>query len=70
MILVLKTRVFELAEDKYDNKPALARAMGISLAQLYRVKKGERHISEKFIIGACKAFPRHSLNELFYVVKT
>ena len=65
--MVLKTRVFELSEGKYENKSALARAMGISLAQLYRVRNGERRINEKFIVGALRAFPECSLNELFYV---
>ncbi|GAJ16895.1 unnamed protein product, partial [marine sediment metagenome] len=41
--------------------------MGISISQIYRVKRAERPISEKFIIGAIKAFPTYKLNELFYI---
>jgi len=41
--------------------------MGISVAQIYRVRNRERNISEKFIMGAIKAFPRYRLEDLFYV---
>ncbi|MFC2045263.1 hypothetical protein ACFLUH_01105 [Chloroflexota bacterium] len=41
--------------------------MGISVSQIYRVRKGKRSINEKFIIGAVKAFPNHKLDELFYL---
>ena len=63
----LETRVFELCNGKYANLSQLARAMGISLSEVYRVKQGQRHIHEKFIIGAVKAFPRYKLDDLFYV---
>jgi len=53
----LKTRVFELYSEQYPNLSELARAMGICVSQVYRVRAGERHINEKFIIGATKAFP-------------
>ena len=64
----LETRVFELCNGKYENLKGLARAMGISLAQVYRVRDGKRNINEKFIIGAVKAFPGYKLDDLFYVV--
>lgn len=64
----LKTRVFELSNGKYENLKGLARAMGISLAQVYRVREGKRDIGEKFIIGAVKAFPGNKLDDLFYVI--
>jgi len=64
----LKTRVFELSSGKYANLSDLARAMGISLAQIYRVRDGKRDIGEKFIIGAVKAFPGYKLDDLFYVL--
>ena len=64
----LKTRVFELCNGKYENLKELARVMGISLAQVYRVREGKRDINEKFIIGAVKAFPGNKLDDLFYVV--
>ena len=63
-----ETRVFELYNGKYENLKELARVMGISLAQVYRVRDGKRNINEKFIIGAVKAFPGYKLNDLFYVV--
>jgi len=64
----LKTRIFELRNGKYENLEGLARAMGISLSQVYRVRQGKRDINEKFIIGVVKAFPGYKLDDLFYVV--
>ena len=63
----LNTRVFELYKGKYRNLPELARAMGISRSQIYRVRDGKRGINQKFIIGTAKAFPEYSLDDLFYV---
>ncbi len=63
----LKTRVFELCNGRYSNLSELARAMGISVSQVYRVRKGQKLISEKFIMGAIKAFPGYNLGDLFYV---
>ena len=63
---VIKTRVFELADGKYHNLSDLARAMDLSVSQVYRVREGKRGINEKFIIGAKKAFPDYRLDELFY----
>ena len=63
----LNTRVFELCNGKYRNLAELAQAMGISNDQIYRVRKGERSIHERFIIGATKAFPGYKLDDLFYV---
>ncbi len=65
----LKTRVFDYAS-KYENLSELARAMGIAPSQVYRVRNGERPINEKFILGAVRAFPGYSLNDLFYVNDT
>jgi len=64
----LKTRVFKLSNGRYENLSELAQVMGISLAQIYRVRAGKRDIGEKFIIGAVKAFPGNKLDDLFYVV--
>ncbi len=72
----LKTRVFEILDtDKslvlhYENLSELARAMGIAPSQVYRVRNGERPINEKFILGAVRAFPGYSLDDLFYVNDT
>jgi len=63
----LKTRVFEFSNSKYTNLTGLAQAMGISVSQIYRVRKGKRPINEKIIIGALKAFPGYKLDDLFYV---
>jgi len=41
--------------------------MRLSKDLIYRVRKGERGIHEKFIIGATKAFPGYKLDDLFYV---
>ncbi|MBA7471037.1 hypothetical protein ES707_06329 [subsurface metagenome] len=67
VVVKLKTRVFELYNGEYSSLVELARAMGISSSQIYRVKHGKRTINEKFIIGALKAFPGYRLDELFYV---
>jgi len=64
----LKTRVFQLSNGKYENLKGLAQAMGVSLTQVYRVRRGKRHINEMFIIGALKAFPGYKFDDLFYVV--
>ena len=64
--MIIRTRVFELANGKYHNLSDLARAMELSISQVYRVREGKRGINEKFIIGAKKAFPDYSLDELFY----
>jgi len=64
----LKTKVFELSNGRYSNLSELAHAMGIVASQVYRVRQGKRPVSEKFIIGAKKAFPEYKLDDLFYVV--
>jgi D-Tyr-tRNAtyr deacylase len=63
--MVIKTRVFEMANGKYHNLSDLARAMGLSISQIYRVREGKRGINEKFIVGAKRAFPDHRLDDLF-----
>jgi hypothetical protein len=66
ILVIIKTRVFEMANGKYQNLSDLARAMGLSVSQVYRVRMGKRGINEKFIVGAKMAFPNHRLDELFY----
>jgi len=63
----LKTRVFKLCNGKYRNLVELAQTMGISTDLIYRVRKGERGIHGRFIIGATRAFPGYKLDDLFYV---
>ncbi len=65
----LATRVFELYPSRYANLTELARATGISVSQVYRVRQGKRPISEKFITGTIKAFPEYRLDDLFCVVR-
>ncbi len=67
--MILKTRVFELADGKYYNLSDLAKAMELSISQVCRVREGKRGINEKFLIGAKKAFPEHRLDELFYFIQ-
>jgi len=63
----LKTKAFELYNGRYPSLSELARAMGIAVSQIYRVRQGKRRINEKFIVGAAKAFPGYKLDDLFYI---
>ncbi len=65
--MIIKTRVFELCNGKYENLAELAQAMGISVSQIYRVREGKRNINQKFIIGAIKVFPECRFSDLFYI---
>jgi len=40
--------------------------MEISQSEISRVRAGKQQINQQFVIGAIKAFPEHSLDELFY----
>ena len=64
--MIVKTRIFDLERHSYRNLSELARAMGISVSQVYRVREGKRSINQKFIVGAVRAFPEHRLDDLFY----
>jgi len=64
----LKTRLFEMEEAK-DMKH-LARMLGLSYSELYRVREGKRDIGSRFIIGALTAFPERKFEELFYIERT
>ena len=66
--MIIRTRIFELCNGDYRSLSELARAMGISVSQIYRVREGKRRINQKFIVGAVKAFPNYSLDDLFYLV--
>ena len=65
--MIIRTRVFELLDGNYKNLSELAKTMGISVSQIYRVREGKRSINQKFIIGAIKAFPKHKFEDLFYL---
>ncbi len=64
--MIVRTRVFELYNGKYNNLSELAKAMGISVSQVYRVRQGKRNINQKFLLGAIKAFPGYRFDDLFY----
>jgi len=66
--MILKTRVFDLHVGRYRNLSELAKAMELSVSQIYRVLEGKRNINRKFIIGAIKAFPGYKFDDLFYFV--
>ena len=66
--MLLKMRIFDLWLERYKNLTELAEAMEISVSQVYRVQEGKRNINCKFIIGAIKAFPGCSFDDLFYFV--
>ena len=66
--MIIKTRIFEHCNGNYSNLSELARAMEISVSQVYRVREGKRRINQKFIAGAIKAFPHCKLDDLFYLV--
>ncbi|MBA7593062.1 hypothetical protein ES708_35272 [subsurface metagenome] len=64
--MLVKTKVFELCDSKYNNLSELAEAMEISVSQVYRVREGRREIMQKLSMGAIKAFPEHKFDDLFY----
>ncbi|MBA7590664.1 hypothetical protein ES708_32792 [subsurface metagenome] len=68
--ILLKTRIFDLCNGRYANLSELARAMGVSSTQVYVVRQGARRISDRFIVGAMKAFPGYKLDDLFYIQET
>ncbi len=65
--MIVKTRIFELCDGKYQSLSDLAKAMKISVSQIYRVREGKRSINQKVIVGAAKAFPQYRLDDLFYL---
>ena len=66
ILMIVKTRVFELCDGRYKNLSELAQTMGTSVSQIYRVREGKRNINQKFIVGAIKAFPERKFDDLFY----
>lgn len=65
--MIIRTTIFDLCDGKYQNLSDLARAMGISVSQIYRVREGKRNINQKFIVGAIRAFPESRFSDLFYL---
>ena len=64
--MIVKTNIFKIYNHYYKSLPELARAMGISVDQIYRVREGKCKVNRQFIIGSAKAFPDHKLDQLFY----
>jgi transcriptional regulator with XRE-family HTH domain len=67
--VVVLARIFDLYTIRYGSLSELARAMGISVSQVYRVREGKRKINRKFIVGAIQAFPEYRFGDLFYVAR-
>jgi hypothetical protein len=66
--VALRTTVFDLAPKYgYRSNADLARAMGLSEAQVSRVRAKKRGINKSFISGARRAFADKTLDELFTV---
>lgn len=63
---MLKTRVFEIAEERGITLTWLAKRYGITLYSLSRIKSGENPISRKFIEKSCEIFDM-PLSALFFV---
>ena len=61
----LRTRLFQMEEGR-DMK-RLARLIGLSCPQVYRIKEDKRRIGEQFIVGALTAFPQYRFEDLFYI---
>lgn len=59
----LRTRLFDLEPDIKK----LARLIGMSLSEVYRIREGKRKIGERFIVGALTAFPGRKFEDLFYI---
>ncbi len=63
----LETRVFDLYRERYGNLTELARTMGISVSQIYRVKQRKRHIMRNLSRDS-KSLPGYKLDDLFCIV--
>ena len=59
----LKTRLFDFGIPMAQ----LAEMLDVSVSEVYRIKQGKRGIHEKVIVGALRAFPGKTFEELFYV---
>lgn len=63
---VLRTRVFDIAEERGIKLTWLASQYGISPERLSRIRSGEQPISRKFIEKSCEIFAL-PLSALFFV---
>ena len=63
------TRVFDLARKcGYTSDRELADAMDVSDGQITRVRNGQRRVHQDFILGALRAFPSKTFDDLFEIV--
>jgi two-component system response regulator VanR len=67
LVARIKAILRRYKKNETEKQTILAKEMGISVSQVYRVKQGKRRINEKFITGTVKAFPEYKLDELFHV---
>jgi transcriptional regulator with XRE-family HTH domain len=65
----INTKVFELQRELGWSDRKLAAEMGISDAQVSRVRSGQRDINHDFMTGALRAFPGKELCDLFFSVE-
>lgn len=65
--MIVCTTIFDICRPEKRSLIEIARTMGISVSQIYRVREGKCAIKTKFIVGAMQAFPNRRLDELFYV---
>jgi plasmid maintenance system antidote protein VapI len=62
----MRTIVFDLAPQYgYKSIRQLARAMGVDVSMVSRVRANKIGITHRFITGARRAFPDKTLDELF-----
>lgn len=65
----LRTGIFEMASGYgYGSLRSLARAMGVDVSTLSRVKRKEVGIGNDFVLGALRAFPDKRFDDLFEIV--
>jgi hypothetical protein len=65
--MLVRAKNLELSDEHYSNLSELTEAMGISVSQVYRVKKDKRRINRKSIVGAVKAFFGRRPDDFFYL---
>lgn len=65
----MRTRIFDLAAQYEWTDQQLADRMGISAAQVSRVRHGINQVGRDFIVGALRAFPDRRFEDLFDVEK-
>ena len=57
MTMIIKTRIFQLCDGKYRNLSELAKDMGLSVSQVYRVREGKAVSIKNSLSGLKKSSP-------------